>query len=84
MNSKTFGKEREYKQESNKKQTLNGDKTHTWRAIQASCGVRINYDKVIKEAFDSFVTAKTGWLIESQVNFVVIVAPCDHTLMVVY
>jgi len=57
VNSKAFGKETEYKQESNKKQTLNGDKTHTRRAIQASCGVRINYDKVIKEAFDGFVTA---------------------------
>jgi len=57
VNSKAFGKETEYKQEGNKKQTLNGDKTHTRRAIQASCGVRINYDKVIKEASETFVTA---------------------------
>lgn len=49
-------KEGEYKQESNKKQTLNGDKTHTRLAIQASCGVRINYDKVIKEVSGGFVT----------------------------
>jgi hypothetical protein len=32
-------------------------KTHTGRAIQASCGVRINYDKVIMEASAGFVTA---------------------------
>lgn len=63
VNSKAFGKERKYKQESNKKQTLNGDKTQAWRSILATCGVRINYDKVIKEAFDCFVTTHSDCLV---------------------
>lgn len=70
----TQSDEEDYKQASNKKQTFSGDKnTHEsesemettttrvdFRHIQsASCGVRINYDKVIKEVSRGFVTHRS-------------------------
>ncbi|CAG9797499.1 unnamed protein product [Chironomus riparius] len=50
---------RQHRKES-KKQTLNEDKnTYETQYIQASCGVRVNYDKVIKVLFGAFVTTET-------------------------
>lgn len=89
------GSERkEYQQESNKKQTLNGDKTHTrcaiWasllvgfvKCIKASCGVRINYDKVIRKCLG--VLSQRFRCVSILFWALCSIPPFRHTLMVVY